>query len=179
MEALFFKDDFSERTLDVPPEHIVQSSSGMGWNGLDIAEVVHPHDDFALPAIPRHVLVINLGPPAKIQEHLVGRQAHLKTGNLVILPAGAPTNWHLEREEEVRHLHLYLSPKLIQRVAASADINPDSVELIDTLGAFDPQIESIALSLLSELRSDGLGESSMWNHWPIYWVSTSSGITLR
>ncbi|GCE29874.1 AraC family transcriptional regulator [Dictyobacter alpinus] len=157
MEALFSKDDFSETALDVPPEHIVQASSGMGWNGLDIAEVVHPHEDFALPALPRHVLVVNLGSPTKIQEQLVGRQGQLKTGNLVILPAGAPTSWHLEREEEVRHLHLYLSPTLIQRVAASADINPDSVELVDTLGAFDPQIESIALSLLSEMRSAGLG----------------------
>ena len=157
MEPLFLKDDFSERTLDVPPEHIVQSSSGKGWNELDVAEVIHPLDDFALPAIPRHVLVINLGSPSEIQEQLVRRQTQLETGNLVILPAGAPTSWHLEREEEVRHLHLYLSPTLIQRIAASADLNPDQVELIDEFGAFDPQVESIALSLLSELRSDGLG----------------------
>ena len=31
------------------------------------------------------------------------------------------------------------------------------MELIETFGAFDPQIETIALSLFSELRSDGLG----------------------
>jgi AraC family transcriptional regulator len=143
--------------FDVPPEHIVQSSSGKGWNGLDVAEVIHPLDDFALPAIPRHVLVINLGSPSEIQEHLVGRQGHLETGNLVILPAGAPTRWHLEREGEVRHLHLYLSPTLIQKIAASANINPESVEIIDVLGVPDPQVATIALSLLWELRSDGLG----------------------
>jgi len=137
--------DRQDTVFDVPPEHIIQSSSGRGWSGLDVAEVIHPLDDFALPAIPRHVLVINLGSPSEIKEHLVGRQGHLGTGNLVILPAGAPTSWHLEREGEVRHLHLYLSPTLIQKIAASEDINPDSVELID------------ALSLLSELRSDGLG----------------------
>src|SRR2546423_7465346 len=104
--------------FDVPPEHIVQSSSGKGWNGLDVAEVIHPLDDFALPAISRHVLVINLGSPSEIQEHLVGRQGHLETGNLVILPAGAPTSWHLEREGEVPHLHLYLSPTLIHKIAS-------------------------------------------------------------
>lgn len=84
-------------------------------------------------------------------------QSYLETGSLVILPAGAPTSWHVEREGEVRHLHLYLFPTLIQKIAVSADINPDRVELINTLGVFDPQIEAIALSLLSELRSDGLG----------------------
>jgi AraC family transcriptional regulator len=149
--------DRQETVFDVPPEHIIQASSGKGWNGLDVAEVIHPLDDFALPAIPRHVLVINLGSPSEIKEHLVGRQGHLGTGNLVILPAGAPTSWHLEREGEVRHLHLYLSPTLIHKIAASADINPDSVEIIDALGVSDPQVETIALSLLSELRSDGLG----------------------
>ena len=81
-----------ETVFDVPPEHILQSSSGKGWNGLDVAEVIHPLDDFALPAIPRHVLVINLGSPSEIKEHLVGRQGHLGTGNLVILPAGAHAN---------------------------------------------------------------------------------------
>jgi AraC family transcriptional regulator len=146
-----------EPSFDVPSEHIVQSSRGKDWKGVDIAEIVHPLDDFALPAINRHVLVINLGSPSGLQEQLIGRQGHLGTGGLVILPAGAPSRWHLEREGEVRHLHLYLPPALISKVAAEADINPDTVELIDTLGARDPHIEAIALSFLSELRSGGLG----------------------
>jgi len=157
MEQVHLESDEHGTVFDVPPEHIVLSSSGKGWHGLDVAEIIHPLDDFALPALPRHVLVINLGSPSTIQEQLVGRQGHLGTGNLVILPAGASTSWHLEREGEVRHLHLYLSPTLIQKIAASADLNPDRVELIDTLGIFDPQVETIALSLLSELRSEGLG----------------------
>jgi AraC family transcriptional regulator len=143
--------------FDVPLEHIVQSSSGKGWHGLDVAEIVHPLDDFALPALPRHILVINLSPPATIHERLAGRQGRLGTGNLVILPAGAPTTWHVERAGEVRHLHVYLSPSLIQKIAISADIDPDTVEFAETLGVFDAQIETIALSLLAELRSEGLG----------------------
>src|SRR5215470_17498480 len=88
----------AEAAFDVPPEHIVQSSRGKGWQGIDIAEVIHPLDDFALPAIPRHVLVVNLGSPTEIRERLVGREGHL------------------ERRGEVRHLHLYLSPALIHQV---------------------------------------------------------------
>ncbi len=128
MEQTPFEESNHETVFDVPLEHIVQSSSGKGWHGLDVAEIIHPLDDFALPALPRHILVINLSAPSTIQERLAGRQGHLGTGNVVILPAGAPTTWHLEREGEVRHLHLYLSPTL-----------------------------TIALSLLSELRSEGLG----------------------
>jgi len=157
VEQTPFEESKRETVFDVPLEHIVQSSSGKGWHGLDVAEIIHPLDDFALPALPRHILVINLSAPSTIQERLAGRQGHLGTGNLVILPAGAPTTWHLEREAEVRHLHLYLSPTLIQQIATSADIDPDTVEFVDTLGMFDPRIETIALSLLSELRSEGLG----------------------
>jgi len=89
---------------------------------------VHLLDDFALPALPRHLLVVNLGAPSGVQERLVGRQGQLGTGNLVILPAGAPTTWHLEHRGEVRHLHLYLAPAFLQQVAASIDLNPDTSE---------------------------------------------------
>ncbi len=157
VEQTPFEESKRETVFDVPLEHIVQSSSGKGWHGLDVAEIIHPLDDFALPALPRHILVINLSAPSTIQERLAGRQGHLGTGNVVILPAGAPTTWHLEREGEVRHLHLYLSPTLIQEIATSADVYPDTIEFVETLGIFDPQIETIALSLLSELRSEGLG----------------------
>ncbi len=143
--------------FEVPPEHIVRSSEGRDWNGVDIAEIVHPQDDFALPAIARHVLVINLGAPTEAQEHLAGRQGRLGTGSLTILPAQAPSRWHLDHRGDIHHLHLYLPPSLVHSVAAESCIYPDKVELVDALGVSDPQIETIISSFLSELRSDGLG----------------------
>ncbi len=77
MEQVPVEGILSEAAFDVPPEHIVQSSRGKGWHGIDIAEIIHPLDDFALPAIPRHVLVVNLGSPTEVRERLVGRQGHL------------------------------------------------------------------------------------------------------
>lgn len=142
---------------DVPPEHILLSSSGRGWSGIDAAEVHHPQDDFGTPAIPRHVLVLNLGSPFDAKETLRGREGYLGSGGIVVLPAGAPREWHLDRRGEVRHLHLYLDPALVRSVAAGAGLDPDEVELIEALGIRDPQIEYAALSLLSELRSGEVG----------------------
>jgi AraC family transcriptional regulator len=142
---------------DVPPEHVLLSSSGRGWSGIDAAEIVHPQDDFASPAIPRHVLVINLGSPFDARERLRGRGGYLGPSGIVVLPAGAPSEWHLERRGEVRHLHLYLDPALVQGVAAGAGLDPDKVELVEAVGIRDPQIEYAAMSLLSELRSGDLG----------------------
>ena len=36
------------------------------------------------------------------------QHGHLGIGGLVILPAEAPSTWHLESSSEMRHLHLYL-----------------------------------------------------------------------
>ena len=142
---------------DVPPEHVLLSSSGRSWSGVDAAEVHHPQDDFGTPAIPRHVLVVNLGSPFDAKETLRGREGYLGSGGIVVLPAGAPREWHLERRGEVRHLHLYLDPTLIQGVAAGAGLDPEKAELVEALGIRDSQIEHAAMSLLSELRSEEAG----------------------
>jgi AraC family transcriptional regulator len=147
----------TDEAPDVPPEHVLSSSIGRGWSGVDAAEIHHPQDDFGTPAIPRHVLVVNLGSPFEARETLRGREGYLGSGGIVVLPAGAPREWHLERRGEVKHLHLYLDPALVQGVAAAADLDPDKAELVETLGVRDPAIEHAALSLLSELRSGGLG----------------------
>jgi AraC family transcriptional regulator len=157
MGQTFTEENEAEPCFDVPDEHIVQSSRGKGWQGIGIAEIVHPLDDFTLPAIPHHILVVNLSEPAEIHERRAGRQGHLGAGHVVILPAGAPTTWHLERQGEVRHLHLYLTPTCLQEIAMSAGINPDAVELFHVIGVADPQIETIAQLYFSELRTQGLG----------------------
>ncbi len=37
VEQAPLEDGIQETVFDVPPEHIIQSSSGRGWNGLDVA----------------------------------------------------------------------------------------------------------------------------------------------
>lgn len=143
---------------DVPLADIVRSSGGRTWRGLDAAEIVHPVDDFAVPALPRHVLVFNLGTPMAATETRTGHAGHLGDDGVMILPAGMPRDWHLERCGEVRHLHLYLDPWLVAAVAAEAGLNPDRVEIRERFGARDPRLEAIGMSLLAELRAaDSLG----------------------
>jgi AraC family transcriptional regulator len=146
------------RVLDVPPEHVIRSSIGAHWHGVDAAEIVHPLDDFAVPALPRHVLVFNLGTPMAATERRSGLAGRLADDGATILPAGAPRDWHLDRCGEVRHLHLYLDPGLIDGVAAEAGLNPDRAELVEAFGTHDPWLGRTGLALLAELGSgDPLG----------------------
>jgi len=143
--------------LDVPAEHVVRSSHGRGWRGVDVAEVVHPEDDFALPAIPRHVLVVNLAGAMDARDVLAGRAGHLGPGGLAILPALAPSAWRLHREGEVRHLHLYVAPDFVATVADEMGLAPERTEIVGAVGARDALVEQMALGLLAEVRAEGPG----------------------
>jgi AraC family transcriptional regulator len=152
------EDEGQVQGWDVPLEQIVGSSGGRGWRGLDAAEIVHPVDDFAVPALPRHVLVFNLGTPMAATERHTGHAGHLGDEGVMILPAGMPRDWHLDRCGEVRHLHLYLDPWLVSAVATEAELNPDRVEIREAFGASDQRLALLGVSLLAELRTgDPLG----------------------
>ena len=135
---------------------VVGSSKDRGWNGVQAEEVWHRAADFGLPAIADHLLVFHLGRPLRIEERVGGRAGRLGEGSLTILPAGAPTRWHLG-EEEVHHLHLYLEAGFVERVADEAGVDPERVEIEPSIGLRDPRFEQIGLGFLSELRSGGLG----------------------
>src|SRR5437867_7478746 len=98
MEQTPFEESNHETVFDVPLEHIIQSSSGKGWNGLDVAEVIHPLDDFALPAIPRHVLVINLDSSNGLRNEILAS----KMGNVKRL--------HEQHSTFLLALRLYFAP---------------------------------------------------------------------
>lgn len=144
----------TDEAPDEPPEHVLLSSSDRGWSGVDAAEIHHPQDDFGTPAIPRHVLVVNLGNPFDLKETIRAREGYLGFGGTIVLPAGSPREWHLERRGEVRNLHFYLDPALVQGVSAGAELGPEKAELVEVLSVREPQIEHAAISLLSELRFD-------------------------
>jgi len=144
-------------TWDVPLEHVVRSSSGRRWRGVDAAEILHPLDDFAIPAISRHTLVFNLGTPMGATERRTGRAGRLDGDGVMILPADRSRDWHLDRDGEVRHLHLYLDPALVEGVAVEAGFYPDRVGLVESFGVRDPRLVCAGAALLGELRAGGPG----------------------
>lgn len=63
----------------------------------------------------------------------------------------------MEKEDEVTVLHLYVKPSLIHEAAAVAELDPSKIEIINTLGVRDANVERIGLSLLAELENENLG----------------------
>ena len=92
-----------------------------------------------------------------VQQH--GERWHesiVKQGDLVLVPAGQTTYWRGPTDIPLSYLCVYLQPELVTKMAASADLNPDRIELMDCFSRFDPHMYQIAMMFLAELRSVGI-----------------------
>lgn len=135
------------------------SSRPRGWNGI-IVERYRTNGVDVLVQPSAALVTVHLGPPVilVLTRHKQVERTRIAKGDVTITFPGEPKGWrHLGQTDFVA---LWLAPALIKKVAAEVDnIHPTRVEMIDTFGTPDPEIERIGLSLLSELEHEGLGAS--------------------
>lgn len=81
-----------------------------------------------------------------------GLQVH---GHLDIVPPGTPSIW--EPEEEDSALILSLNPVLLRKAAEELGHDPEAVEIRNRFQIRDPQIESIAWAMKSEMETGFAG----------------------
>jgi AraC family transcriptional regulator len=127
------------------------------WRNISATRLTRDIDEVAVPALPDHAVLMNVGQPYRLEEELDGR-AHRTfgvKGDVAIVPAGVPTEFRSrEREpQKVESLVMYLDRTFVRGIAEGVGVDPARVELVGTLGARDPEIERIGASLLSELES--------------------------
>jgi AraC family transcriptional regulator len=148
----------AEDVVGIVPTSGLLSSEGRSWEGIAAARFRHRLDDIDLPPLSNHLVVVHQGRPSGVEERIDGRVArrYMSRGGVTIVPAGVATEWRWEEAPET--LHAYLSPSLVERVATESGIDPDGVEIVDSLGVRDARIERLGAALLSELEGDGIGD---------------------
>jgi AraC family transcriptional regulator len=139
----------------------VLSSKQIGWSDILVQHVQAPANhigEHAQGALLAHWLSFpSVQPMHLVQQHGERRyESIVKEGDLVLVPAGQSTYWQGATDRPLSNLALYLPPELVTKMAASADLNPDRVELIDCFSRFDPHMYQIAMMFLAELRSGGI-----------------------
>jgi AraC family transcriptional regulator len=77
------------------------------------------------------------------------------TGAVDVIPAGTPAYFRMGAASE--HTCMLLTDRFIRRVAQEAGANPDAFEVAPFFNTPDPHIERIGMSLLSEMKTRGLG----------------------
>lgn len=144
-------------TPNLLPGPPVYSSRELGWSGLVVERYQYPGGEYQLSPLPVHSLVLHLGQPIEMGQKRDGKthKGVFLTNHFVVVPAGLPNMcWHTGAADE---LFINIDPQLVTRTAEAIGIDHQRVEVINNFGAHDPQLQFIALSLLHELRSPGLG----------------------
>ena len=110
-----------------------------------------------LPPYEGHLVNLHLSVP----HHLVQRRnerAHegIKITRAVdVIPAGTPAYFRMGAASE--HTCMLLEDRFVRRVAQEARVDPDRFEIAPFFDAPDAHIERVGLSLLSEMKTEGLG----------------------
>ncbi len=141
--------------FEVLPEEPVVSSKLRLWNGIT-AEYYHHHpNSLASPMLQEHLVTVNCGHPYNLIQRLSGRvhEGRVVKGNIILTPAGHPTEWTWQNAVDV--LHLGLTDAFVAKVASEAlEMNPNQVEIVAHFNVHDPMIEQVGRALLSELQSE-------------------------
>ncbi len=103
------------------------------------------------------VVNLHLSAPHRLVQRQNGlvREGLVATNDVAVTPAGAAGYWRTDAASE--DMSMLLEDRFIRRVAAEAGVDPDGIEVVPLFSGPDPQIERIALSLLSEMQGGGLG----------------------
>jgi AraC family transcriptional regulator len=136
-----------------PPELFYPQIAGLG---VAIAKYHLAPNDAAFSPLPVHLITWNLGKPGELTRIQDGRTqtATIVKGGTTLTPADQPRHWCWNHTVDV--LQLQLQPQLIAQIAAASEIDISRIELMNRFGIYDPQLESIGKSLLTEMQSGGL-----------------------
>jgi hypothetical protein len=103
------------------PFQPVVASDRLGWVGLEAARYcASPTWEYNAPALTHHRLILVTRPPQELEMRFDGVKRHVPppAGAIILVPAGTPgqVRWNGGFE----WLHVYLEPRLVERVAAEA-----------------------------------------------------------
>jgi AraC family transcriptional regulator len=135
------------------------SSKTQGWEQILVEEFHHPAGEGKMLYPNEHAICLSLAPrPVRLLQ-IQGDQSYTGLygkGDLSITPAAAPffARW----DSEDRLLQMRINSQFMEQVATEAlAMNPDRLEVIPTFRTRDPQLEAIAMLLLTELKQENLG----------------------
>lgn len=100
-----------------------------------------------------HLITVYMGAPSRQQTLFSGRNYNIlqTAGNVAVISAqSGMRSWYDDTEQD--DIYLHLEPDFVKRVAAGADLNPDSTEIVTSLETRSPIIESMARMAFDELQ---------------------------
>ena len=104
-----------------------------------------------------HLVNVHLSGPNHVVQRRNERthEGHRITRAIDVIPAGTPAYFRMGAASE--DTCMLITDRFVRRVAQEAGADPDSFEIAPSFNTPDPHIERIGMSLLSEMKTRGLG----------------------
>ncbi len=145
---------YSDKLFHTSPIH---SSVQKGWNGIVVEHWQQEPRELNLPALSYHLITLALDNPHLLMQARDGRvyERHHLPGDINLMPAGQHSQWRWNKSNGCLHIHV--EPQFLQAVAQETEIATRQIELASSFSVRDRHLEHIGMSLLAELKSEGLG----------------------
>jgi AraC family transcriptional regulator len=139
----------------------ILSSRNQGWEHILVEQFQHPAGEGRMYYGDEHSICLSLAPRPVSLLHTQGdktRTGLYAKGDFCITPAQMP--FFCRWDSEDRLLQIRITDRFMAQVATEAlAIDPDRLEVIPTFRTRDPQLEAIAMLVLTELKQENLGSS--------------------
>jgi AraC family transcriptional regulator len=137
------------------------SSQTQGWEHIFVEEFHHPAGEGKMLYPNEHVIYLSLAPrPVRLLQIQEGQSytGLYGKGDFAIAPAAATLFCRWDSDD--RLLQIRITDRFMAQVATEAlSIDPARLEVIPTFRTRDPQLEAIAMLVLTELKQENLGSS--------------------
>jgi AraC family transcriptional regulator len=147
-----------ELIKDFPGEPLA-ASDRRRWVGLEALRYCdQPPNEAFQPPLTHHSLVLLLRTPREFGLHCdgVNRVVPPRPGSILVVPAGSPARWRWSSHTD--SLHVFLEPRLVERVATEAfELDPARVSLPPLDGLDLPPLRAAMLAVNDELTADAAG----------------------
>jgi len=135
-----------------PENRVHAHSEGRGWPWLYAsAQREQPYED-AFDAVADHLVILHLDGPVGVSRTLgeASTRRVIPPGGLFIMPGGQ--DFRVRLEDGLDSLHIYLRRGLVEEVAGELGYgDPARAEILPTIGAQDPLVESLAMAVRETL----------------------------
>ena len=137
----------------------ILASQSQGWENILVEQFQQPPGEARCHYSDEHTIYLSLAPrPIRLLQ-IQGGKTHsglYAKGDISVIPAKMPIFARWDGDDHC--LQIRIASRFIQSVAReSLAMNPDQLELLPEFRTRDPQIESIGMMLLCELKQENLG----------------------
>lgn len=152
------REEFEKRSTGdlsvVYPQSVLRSSDVIGWQDVRAVHFRHTSNEVTIPGSDDHCIMLNLGAPFFTHVCPGKRrfEGHVRSGEVVIIPAGSAWSCRSEGTDGPAMLLLYLRPLFVRSAARELNFFHNDIGLTPQIGFRDKHIRHVAMSLLHELN---------------------------